>query len=245
MAKPFHFLAGAASDGHGYLPAVTCLEPVVTNGADDNVIHWLLYQPGQQFPDQQFAVAVAETELSGAFTNPLVMASDRALATYLQTRGFVEVEVPDEPMTCVDTKALANKAGEEHEQACVDSALSNPVLQALILQTIDSQILGNDPPEARETLQRLVGQGFTPDQAKSLIGAAIAPEISDLFDHKALFNRERYVENLKKLELCRETLVKLQEGVLIEVNGGLTEARTECGSCPASACHPSWCPGYC
>lgn len=200
MAKPFHFLAGAASDGHGYLPAVTCLEPVRTDGADDNVIHWLLYQPSQQFPDQQFAVAVAETELSGAFTNPLVMASDRALATYLQTRGFVEVEVPDDPeVKCIDTKAMADRAGEEQEKACVESTLSNPALQALILQTIDSQILGNDPPEARETLQRLVGQGFTPDQAKSLIGAAIASEISELYDHKALFNRERYVENLKKL----------------------------------------------
>jgi hypothetical protein len=206
MAKPFHFLAGAASDGHGFLPAITCLEPTGA-GSDDNVIHWLLYHPNQQFPDQQFAVAVAETELSGAFANPLVMASDRALATYLQTRGFVEVEVPDEPQVkTIDTKELAAKAGEEneHEQACVDSALSNPVLQALILQTIDSQILGNDPPEARETLQRLVGQGFTPDQAKSLIGAAIATEIFELYEHQAPFNRARYVENLKKLPFLPE-----------------------------------------
>ena len=204
MAKPFHFLAGAASDGQGFLPAVTCLEPTRVNGADDNVIHWLLYQPSQPFPDQQFAVAVAETELSGAFANPLVMASDRALATYLQTRGFVEVEVPDEPMTTIDTKAIVDKAGGEHEQACADSALNNPVLQALILQTIDSQILGNDPPEAKETLQRLVGQGFTPDQAKSLIGAAIATEIFELYEHQAKFNRERYVENLKKLPFLPE-----------------------------------------
>jgi hypothetical protein len=205
MAKPFHFLAGAASDGHGYLPAVTCLEPTGTGGADDNVIHWLLYQPSQQFPDQQFAVAVAETELSGAFVNPLVMASDRALATYLQTRGFVEVQVPEDPeVKCIDSKALADTANGEHEQACVDSALNNPVLQALILQTIDSQILGNDPPEARETLQRLVGQGFTPDQAKSLIGAAIATEIFELHEHQASFNRERYLENLKKLPFLPE-----------------------------------------
>jgi hypothetical protein len=49
-------------------------------------------------------------------------------------------------------------------------------------------------------------------------------------------------KRIKKLELCRETLVKLQDGVIVEVAGGV---RTEDGSCPASACHPSWCVGYC
>lgn len=198
MAKPFHYLAGAASDGHGFLPAVTCLEPI--GQGSETVIHWLLYHPSQQFPDQQFAVAAAETELSGAFVNPYVMASDRSLALYLQTRGFVEVEVPDEEeVKTIDTGALADLANEGHEQACVDSALTNPVLQTLILQTIDSQLLGNDPPETKETLYRLVDQGFTAEQAKSLIGAAIANEIFELYQNQEPFNRRRYVENLKKL----------------------------------------------
>lgn len=45
----------------------------------------------------------------------------------------------------------------------------------------------------------------------------------------------------RKVELSRETLRHLQEGDLGEIAGGATRLRTECGSCPASACHPTFC----
>ncbi|HEV2856260.1 MAG TPA: class I lanthipeptide [Thermoanaerobaculia bacterium] len=49
----------------------------------------------------------------------------------------------------------------------------------------------------------------------------------------------------KKMTLNKETLRLLEEGRLEQVEGGATQLRTECGSCPASACHPSFCVTFC
>jgi hypothetical protein len=46
---------------------------------------------------------------------------------------------------------------------------------------------------------------------------------------------------LKKIALNRETLRMLENVDLPRVGGGYS-VRTECGSCPASACHPTFCP---
>jgi hypothetical protein len=45
----------------------------------------------------------------------------------------------------------------------------------------------------------------------------------------------------KKIALCRETLRLLEETSLAEAEGGGTNQRTVCGSCPASACHLTLC----
>lgn len=49
----------------------------------------------------------------------------------------------------------------------------------------------------------------------------------------------------KKMSLHRETLRQLEEPSLRHPIGGTdsfgTQCRTDCGSCPASACHPSAC----
>jgi hypothetical protein len=50
---------------------------------------------------------------------------------------------------------------------------------------------------------------------------------------------------VKKMALNRETLRLLEDSTLTQVEGGATQLRTECGSCPASACHPSFCVTYC
>lgn len=49
-------------------------------------------------------------------------------------------------------------------------------------------------------------------------------------------------KKLKKIALHRETLRMLENVDLSHAGGGFS-ARTECGSCPASACHPTLCPG--
>ena len=54
----------------------------------------------------------------------------------------------------------------------------------------------------------------------------------------------------KKLSLSRETLRSLEdEASLKGAVGGTdsegTRCRTDCGSCPPSACHPSECPDTC
>jgi hypothetical protein len=50
----------------------------------------------------------------------------------------------------------------------------------------------------------------------------------------------------RKMTLNKETLRILEEVDLVHpVVGGATRLRTECGSCPASACHPSFCDTFC
>jgi hypothetical protein len=38
---------------------------------------------------------------------------------------------------------------------------SNPRLKATFLQVVDNQLKANDPPETRQTLERLIAQGIT------------------------------------------------------------------------------------
>lgn len=45
----------------------------------------------------------------------------------------------------------------------------------------------------------------------------------------------------RKISLHRETVRRLAEPDLDGLFGGATRLRTECGSCPASACHPTLC----
>jgi hypothetical protein len=54
----------------------------------------------------------------------------------------------------------------------------------------------------------------------------------------------------KKMTIHRETLRLLEDAGLERLAGGTlgsegTDCRTACGSCPASACHPSACDETC
>jgi hypothetical protein len=68
-----------------------------------------------------------------------------------------------------------------------------------LVETIENQLRLNDPPETRETLERLMTLGETRDNAMRYIGCVLATEIFYIFKNKDTFNRERYVHNLKEL----------------------------------------------
>jgi len=75
----------------------------------------------------------------------------------------------------------------------------NPYLQAAIFEVVDNQMEGGDPPETKETFDRLLGEGFSKEDAKKLIGQAICVEIYCIGKYKKEFNRERYLKNLRNL----------------------------------------------
>ena len=62
----------------------------------------------------------------------------------------------------------------------------NPRLQKAIFDVIDNQIKGNDPPETRETFNRLVREGHSKTETRKLIGCAIAVELYDIMKHRSL-----------------------------------------------------------
>jgi len=68
-----------------------------------------------------------------------------------------------------------------------------------IFQAIDTQLADGDPPETAEALERLLGQGYSRDDAYRLIGAAIADETAAIMKYGREFDRARFVGLLKRL----------------------------------------------
>ena len=75
----------------------------------------------------------------------------------------------------------------------------NPYLKAAFLEIVDNQLKANDPPETRETFNRLVAQGISESDAKLYIAQAVSVETFDMLKHKRPFNLQRYVKNLARL----------------------------------------------
>ena len=75
----------------------------------------------------------------------------------------------------------------------------NPHLRAAFLEVVDNQLRSNDPPETSETLNRLLAQGISEEDAKLYIAQAICVETFDILKHNRPFNRQRYIENLRRL----------------------------------------------
>ena len=76
---------------------------------------------------------------------------------------------------------------------------TNPVLRQAILEVVQNQIRDNDPPETRQTFERLRAAGYPADEARRLLATAVAVEIFHLMRDHESFNRERFVRNLAHL----------------------------------------------
>ena len=76
---------------------------------------------------------------------------------------------------------------------------TNPRLKAAILQVVDNQINANDPPETKQTLDRLLSEGHSDEDAKKLIGCIVSSEIFDILKEQEEFNLERFVSALNAL----------------------------------------------
>ena len=77
--------------------------------------------------------------------------------------------------------------------------MGNEILKSTILQVVNNQINGNNPPETRETYNRLIKLGHNSEEAKRLIGIVVSAEIFDVMKNQEMFNKERFVKSLGKL----------------------------------------------
>ena len=68
-----------------------------------------------------------------------------------------------------------------------------------MLEAIEAQLRGDDPPETRKTLERLMQQGLSREQAMKAIAGALIREVFSVLKHGSAYDRERYVANLKRL----------------------------------------------
>lgn len=76
---------------------------------------------------------------------------------------------------------------------------SNPHLKESLMDVVDNQLRDDDPPETRQTFNRLISQGISEEDAKIYIGQAVCVEIWDIMRNRKEFNKERFVRNLKRL----------------------------------------------
>ncbi len=82
----------------------------------------------------------------------------------------------------------------------------NPHLKQAMLEVVDNQLRDNNPPETRQTYERLLREGHSERKAKELIATAVIAETYYILKAKETFNLKRFVAAL-------EALPELPEGM--------------------------------
>ncbi len=77
-------------------------------------------------------------------------------------------------------------------------------LKAAIIEVVDTQLELNDPPEIEQTLNRLMGEGYSVQAAKELIGNVVVAELFEVLKEGKPFDLNRYVAALERLPALPE-----------------------------------------
>ncbi|MDO9079983.1 MAG: hypothetical protein Q7U44_04225 [Desulfuromonadales bacterium] len=72
-------------------------------------------------------------------------------------------------------------------------------LKAAIIEVVENQLEANDPPEIKETLDRLVSEGYSSQESKELIGNVVVVEVFEVLKEGKPFDLDRYVTALRRL----------------------------------------------
>ena len=75
----------------------------------------------------------------------------------------------------------------------------NKLLNKAIMEVVDNQLRDLDPPETRQTYDRLLSEGFSEKEAKDLIGCVVASEIYDIMKNEKPFDLARFTKALADL----------------------------------------------
>ena len=75
----------------------------------------------------------------------------------------------------------------------------NKILQQIIFDIIENQVRDTNPPETKQTLERLIQSGYNEADAKKYIGQCVAVELFHVMNNQQTFDKKRYVQNLLNL----------------------------------------------
>ena len=73
------------------------------------------------------------------------------------------------------------------------------IVNEAILEVVENQLRNGDPPETRQTYERLVKSGYSDEEARDLIGCVVVSELLDVVKNHRPYDHERYVAALKRL----------------------------------------------
>jgi Holliday junction resolvasome RuvABC DNA-binding subunit len=76
---------------------------------------------------------------------------------------------------------------------------ANPALTEAILAVVDQQLRDTTPRETQRTFDRLVALGYTPEDARRLIGTVVAQEIFAVMQREDVYSERRYIAALQGL----------------------------------------------
>jgi hypothetical protein len=77
--------------------------------------------------------------------------------------------------------------------------MTDKTVRDAMLDTVLSQINDNNPPEARETYDRLIFGGRSNSQALQLMAAALRVEMDRMLKESTPFDNDRYSALLQKI----------------------------------------------
>ena len=76
---------------------------------------------------------------------------------------------------------------------------ASPQLTAAVLEAVDNQLRDLNPPETKETYDRLIASGISDKEARRLIAVALSSEMFQMLKYKKDYSPERYIAALRKL----------------------------------------------
>jgi hypothetical protein len=68
-----------------------------------------------------------------------------------------------------------------------------------IIRAIKNRIHQNEPPETRETFDRLLSEGHAKDEAYRLLDCVLMVEICDMMEQERVFDETLYVKRVQDL----------------------------------------------
>jgi hypothetical protein len=67
------------------------------------------------------------------------------------------------------------------------------------LEVVENQVRENNPPETRQTLERLIASDIPKEEAMRLIGCVVASEMFEVLNQGKPFDLKRYITALNAL----------------------------------------------
>jgi len=192
--KGLQYVPGAADDGLGCFPVITCQ---IARGRAPHIL-WVVHHRRKHLATKEEALAAAEAELALAFSEPSLPSSPERFLDHLRARGFSELTNYRTAKSFDEDRRSV--LGDEFQPAFGEAAArQDPILHAAILRMVDHQIAEKDPPETQQTAERLLAEGYSPEEVRRMIGLVMARELTDGLFHGASFNLQRFIEHLRRL----------------------------------------------
>ncbi|HEX3129309.1 MAG TPA: hypothetical protein VH394_18385 [Thermoanaerobaculia bacterium] len=187
------YVPGAADDGMGFFPVVTC-----QIGSHPPKVLWVVHHRRRQLRSKEEALSAANDEIALAFQDRTLPSSPERFREHLWQRGFSDL-ASYRVAGSFDQDRLSALGDEYQPVFGEEAARHDPVVHAALMQRVDRQIAENDPPEVREAFERLFAQGYGPEYIRRMIGFLIARENLEEMFQGTPFNRARFIENLRRL----------------------------------------------